>query len=434
MLDHHELVEPLRHAVSAVILVANNRDIYELPRVGYQVFWLDPTDDARASGNQEEREEHSYRILTEQIGEKIEKDSDVQRLLAICEEFKNREGKAFPAFGVTMMAGGEDLLREYFERIGQLKLDDRFLDEVCAEYIEDLRAANAWVRSVYWVQNFSAPAEFSLDNEVTFRPITAQDIDTFGRLPSSSLMETALWLNSEDWVCEIQQLSPKDTMQVLNEQPKIIDQISVALNLVKEGRANFQLLERGVQSPFLHVGKISGSQPIASSGDGGKLGLDGADVRDIKSIYDKVKRIPTDPSYRHLRLPYRRLRDAASRRQREDILVDHVIGLESLLGGDSERLETTYRFRLRGAALLPDSFGEARERIKLMSDLYDLRSKVVHGGSLEIPEMLPKAENVLRTILRFYLDNVDTVGNTNEIIRKLDEAMVSGGQSWYEAL
>jgi hypothetical protein len=114
----------------------------------------------------------------------------------------------------------------------------------------------------------------------------------------------------------------------------------------------------------------------------------------------------------------------------EDILVDHIIGLESLLGRDTERLETTFRFSLRGAAMLPDSFGDASGRIKLMKDLYDRRSRVVHGGDPQLSEFLPKAHSVLRTIFKFYLDNVDTLGDTKEIIRKLDEAMVSGGQSW----
>jgi hypothetical protein len=212
----------------------------------------------------------------------------------------------------------------------------------------------------------------------------------------------------------------------------MIDQISVALNLAKEGRASFTLLEQSLESTFLSIGRMRSNQPTASSGAGGQLALDASDVQAAISIYDKVKRIPADPHYQHLRPPYRRLRDAASRRQREDILVDHVIGLESLLGSDSERLEITFRFCLRGAALLPDSFGDPRERIKLMNDLYRLRSGVVHGKAQQprVSEMLSKAENVLRAIFRFHLDNVDTLGNTDEVIRKLDEAMVSGGQSW----
>ena len=434
MVDRQELIDLAQRAVSAVISLAEHTGKYpDLPTYQYEVFWLEPTGNGNSTGKREEREQPSYGILTQQIGDQINEHPDVQKFSSFADDFAGTEGKFFPAFG-RMMLGTGLLLEEYFNRVGQLKLDDEILDQACTEYMDDLQSPTAVVRSVYWVKNFAAPSEFclDLDNEIKFRPITERDIDIYGKVPSSPFVGKPLWLNSSDWICEIRQVSPKDTMEVINRQSEVIDQISVALNLAKEGDASFTLLEKSIESPFLYAGRVSNDQRISSSGVGGPMVLDESGVLNVVSIYDKVKRLSVESRYQHLRLPFRRVRDAASRQEQEDVLVDHVIGLESLLASDSDRLETTFRFRLRGAALLPDSFGDARERIKLMTDLYNLRSRVVHGDDAKqaVSEMLPIAENVLRTIFLWYIDHVDTLGNTKQIIRALDEAMVSVGQSW----
>ena len=109
-----------------------------------------------------------------------------------------------------------------------------------------------------------------------------------------------------------------------------------------------------------------------------------------------------------------------------------MIGLERLLATDSENLETTFRVRLRGAALLPDLFGNPRERIDLMNSLYSMRSRVVHGDAnvAEVNEYLPWAEKVLKAIFLWYLSHTETLGSRQEVVRKLDEGLVTGGADW----
>ena len=69
MTDHPELLESLSRAVSAVIALAKDKGIFpSLPTEKYELHWMEPTDDARSTGKHEEREEHSYSILTQQIG------------------------------------------------------------------------------------------------------------------------------------------------------------------------------------------------------------------------------------------------------------------------------------------------------------------------------------------------------------------------------
>lgn len=150
------------------------------------------------------------------------------------------------------------------------------------------------------------------------------------------------------------------------------------------------------------------------------------------SIYAKIKNVSIDSKYFHLRLPIRRLRESTLRSNQEDAIVDLVIGLESLLCSDSPQLETTHRFRLRGAALLPKEYGNSRERIDLMNDLYRLRSAIVHGGvtSADVADTLPKAERFLKSIFTFFLDNVETLGDKISTVSLLDETMVSCVEAW----
>jgi hypothetical protein len=182
----------------------------------------------------------------------------------------------------------------------------------------------------------------------------------------------------------------------------------------------------------LVIGLASGGQAIASSGIGDNISLTSKDIERFRAAFQAVRRIHTDDRLKRLRLPFRRLRSAATRRENEDRFVDYVIGLERLLAPDTPQLETTFRFRLRGAAILPARFGSPRERIKLMSDLYSLRSRVVHGGEYDedLKKMAPVAEDVLRTVLLWYLNLQDFTGNLDATLRQLDEALVEGGSGW----
>jgi len=123
------------------------------------------------------------------------------------------------------------------------------------------------------------------------------------------------------------------------------------------------------------------------------------------------------------------MRTAASRREAEDHLVDCVIGLERLLAPDTSHLKSTFRFQLRGAALLPDRFGGPAERIKLLKELYGLRSKVVHGGAEQekVDRFCIKAEEILREVVLWYLEHGAAIGDAQAVVKRIDEVMIAGG-------
>lgn len=109
--------------------------------------------------------------------------------------------------------------------------------------------------------------------------------------------------------------------------------------------------------------------------------LSAADVPEIARIADSLHRGPP----RALAMACRRLSSAAVRPNPADRLVDAVIGMEAiLLAGTSQKTELRYRFALHYARLCTD--GMAREAaFRFARDVYDLRSKVVHGDAFDGP-------------------------------------------------
>lgn len=115
-----------------------------------------------------------------------------------------------------------------------------------------------------------------------------------------------------------------------------------------------------------------------------------------------------------LEMACQRLVDATRRTKSRDSIVDAIIGLESILlveVGERQRGETRYRFSLNYASLFP--VAERKSAFYRARDLYDLRSKIAHGGEpkpkekidgkeMTLHEIAQLAKSVLReTIVRF---------------------------------
>ena len=287
------------------------------------------------------------------------------------------------------------------------------------------------MRSVYVVESFVASEHFQLDDEVEFRKIDDDDIDRFGREPwSRRLPVQAPWLDTRQWICDIRHSGAK-SFDTINWHNEGVQEIVTALALTKSGSANFKQLGSYLESPFLHSGTGSGGRPISSGGIAGPVDLSAKDIEEFKSNYGRVQRIQNN-SKSLLQLPLRRMRAASERTASEDKLVDYVIGLERLLARDTPALESTWRFRLRGAALLPESFGDAKQRMKLLGDLYGARSGIVHGNVSDdkVIELLPKAEAALRSIILWYIRRTEAGANADQIGSELDEALVGGGSTY----
>lgn len=408
-------------------------------------MWLEQDDPQHAGGRFEDRTEASFILLRSQnpdLFEQIWTTSAVREFLSISSRFASEKGQQPPVFPRDGSTLAGQLLSIYFNTVGSFTLDDETLVGSCVQYCGDLEASATVVSTLVRIGNFEAESEFDLIDGVIFRQLGKQDIDRFGRIEGSGVPELSQslrnipWLNTSDWICEIERISPKNTMEVINGTHDFVQGIVTALGLSVSGRAVFSPLATNWKSPYIGLGMSHGGNPLYSSGTGGRVALTNADKVDFQKVYDATCNVSDQPEFQHLSLPLRRFRLGSTRSNNEDRLVDFVVGLENLLACDSPNLETTFRFRLRGGALLPDSYGTARNRINRMGEIYDLRSRVVHGTAslAQVDLLVLRAEEVFKLILRWYIDHAKSIGDNKMIVKEIDEAIVGSGIMWaYES-
>ena len=79
-------------------------------------------------------------------------------------------------------------------------------------------------------------------------------------------------------------------------------------------------------------------------------------------------------------------------------LIEYAIALESIFLDDSEgRTELSYRLALRAARLLEEDLESRRSCFQTIRDLYNFRSRIAHGGSLE--ELKSVEQERLKSVL-----------------------------------
>lgn len=107
----------------------------------------------------------------------------------------------------------------------------------------------------------------------------------------------------------------------------------------------------------------------------------------LAKINETVKRLTSysvsDPHSEH-DLALHRFSSGVARSNHVDGVLDFVIALESLLlpfDENARRGDLGYRFRIHGAHLLSATKSERRQIARQLSDLYNLRSRLVHGSS-----------------------------------------------------
>jgi hypothetical protein len=125
---------------------------------------------------------------------------------------------------------------------------------------------------------------------------------------------------------------------------------------------------------------------------------------EIQAFVDHARAI-FSPLHASLEMACSRLADAETRRQQRDRLLDAVIGLEAVflanVGKEEYRGEMRYRFSLNYSTLY-DAPADRLEAFRVARSLYDLRSRLAHGGAVSAmseklgSEKLPLAEAALR--------------------------------------
>lgn len=106
--------------------------------------------------------------------------------------------------------------------------------------------------------------------------------------------------------------------------------------------------------------------------------IDENTCKNVAEIYNALINAPDN----RLILAASRLNTAVLRSNEEDSILDVTMGLEMLLTSDT-RTEIAYKLAMRAAALsMIEKFGELtpKDVFKYCKDIYDFRSKVIHGS------------------------------------------------------
>jgi len=96
-------------------------------------------------------------------------------------------------------------------------------------------------------------------------------------------------------------------------------------------------------------------------------------------------------------LALHRFATGIARQDDADAVLDFVIALEALLlplDTAARHSDLSYRFRIHGAMFIAESVGLRREVFRQLRDLYEMRSRLVHGGRYPVAADIREARSI----------------------------------------
>lgn len=164
----------------------------------------------------------------------------------------------------------------------------------------------------------------------------------------------------------------------------IVDDVLTALRLFKQGDVRCPGEVSGVKAWLLSSGlsyRIRAPRSFISS----NYELRDMEVEELQKMWSDLTGGTLDERA-VLVMALRRFNMAFERQLLDDRIVDLMIAAESLflhdVGAPGERGELRFRLALRAAKFVESPQYAPRQVFNLMSKAYDVRSRVVHGGSI----------------------------------------------------
>ncbi|NMX21440.1 hypothetical protein C5S30_03205, partial [ANME-1 cluster archaeon GoMg4] len=149
-------------------------------------------------------------------------------------------------------------------------------------------------------------------------------------------------------------------------------------------------------------------------------------------FYRKSLRFTDD---RRMFIALERFNLAYEKKRFEDNIIDYVIAFEALFGTMRNRIGM--EIGLKSGFLIKDSKEKITEIYKFMHDLYDLRSRIVHGDEIKIPMKIGKEDyysdyrlrpdiiEIFRKIIRCFFDEGRTE-DRKETFAIIEDELKSG--------
>lgn len=410
-------IDRLVDALRAVVTVAVQRGL--APRdIEHAVLWWEPYDECGSRGRTAIQKVRDFRSVAEMMyaeptmGDLRIHANDIRKI-------------KWPEF--VLDDTSERLCECYFTMVGEVAVNESALRRIAERYVTDVQSNDFDFVTTFQVAQFNAASAFTLNKQTSFRPVSSADIEHFGYelLP----VRRPPRLNKRDWICTVTQKFPMDDVAASHRSRDYWDRLIGGLGLSNNGDAWFSLLCEGPRSPFLRGHHYGTDHRIHSSPYGPSVSLGPEDINRYREMMERVTTI-CDQEVKSLFVAFRRFRAAAGRAAIEDKITDLAIGLESLLAPDSGTGEISFKFRMRGAALLPNRFGSVGARMKLMQKLYKARCDIVHGSLSDNSDrsaLMHQATDIFRIIF----DELSrTSASVKDSIAELDEEMTNGGETW----
>lgn len=270
-----------------------------------------------------------------------------------------------------------------------------------------------------------------LDEEVTLRAITQDELIRFGResfrkswelaedLPYPHGLQKKLIPDTRWLVLAVNVAHHRDGHTEKSKLRNIVDAFLIGAAFCKEG--GFAYLP---YSPITHYGSIGagGGKPLSQvigSPMTKPYELDRETAHKLQAAWPKLLQIARDDSH-YLGTAARRLVDGLGRIRPDDAVIDFSIGLEALLSPGEQEL--SYRIPMRAAYVMAWEGGEIGKTFKDLRALYKVRSKIVHGDKVSQPRLQDSFRNgqrVLRHISWWFLNRLDIPKRT--ILERIDD-------------
>jgi hypothetical protein len=321
------------------------------------------------------------------------------------------------------------LLRTYLEETGSFIYRRQHAAKTINSMLRHLDSPEVEVSGLIVLEGFEAERPFCLEPKLLVRLIEQSELLMLGRtdtLVGPGLGRGDHLPQTDWWICQARLLNLRGTAIGWNKVHDITDMLALALRAFKPGGVSIGLATTQLTSPFGRLGQLRGGRLQKIAVGESRYILSNREIPKFIAFWRRFRRLMEEPQH-YLQIPVRRLRVAGTRAQKEDALVDYVIGLEALLGTEDERTELGYRFRVRGSVLLASRKNERKGHLVALRDLYDLRSRIVHGQVVpteDLEKALPVAESALRRVWNWYFTHWYSESDNRTAIARVDEDLV----------
>ncbi len=354
----------------------------------------------------------------------LEDETRLQEFIQQQEEFTSH---ALSAYAIVFLNNFLllDAIRDALERYNTLDLTRDQLLESYHRYRDFWAAPSIRYKTVIPLLNFSSDVtqEITVGTTMVLSPFTPDektqlwnsDVDYYPNVLIPIEYNAFLRSRYKLACTHLQEQNKEYSTEEINKE--LLD-VLTALRLTKAGNVgapaifeNSELYSMAMGTPM-----ITRTDDYDVRQSGAEYGITEAELSQVTSLYANLQRLNSLSRRGGLVVALRRFNRAYSREIGEDKIIDLTIALEScLLAGETKEL--SYRFALRGAALLSKS-KDPKETKKLLKAIYDARSSIVHDGKTlaelkrdnrQTPsghatqEFLRQSEELARDILREYI-------------------------------